>query len=53
MIEGMDKVVREHRFFSGLDEDVIRLLSRAARATFASMPASTSIARAIRPTSSF
>lgn len=31
MIEGMDKVVREHRFFSGLGEDVIQLVAGCAR----------------------
>jgi CRP-like cAMP-binding protein len=31
MIEGMDKVVREHRFFADLDEDTIKLLAGCAR----------------------
>jgi CRP/FNR family transcriptional regulator, cyclic AMP receptor protein len=31
MIEGMDKVVREHRFFADLDEPTITLLAGCAR----------------------
>jgi CRP/FNR family cyclic AMP-dependent transcriptional regulator len=31
MIEGMDKVVREHRFFADLDEPTIALLAGCAR----------------------
>jgi CRP-like cAMP-binding protein len=31
MIEGMDKIVREHRFFAGLSEDVIELVAGCAR----------------------
>jgi CRP-like cAMP-binding protein len=31
MIEGMDKIVREHRFFAGLSEDVIRLVAGCTR----------------------
>jgi CRP-like cAMP-binding protein len=31
MIDGMDKVVRAHRFFADLDEDTIQLLAGCAR----------------------
>jgi len=31
MIEGMDKIVREHRFFAGLGEDVIQLVAGCTR----------------------
>ena len=31
MIEGMEKIVREHRFFADLDEDTIKLLAGCAR----------------------
>ena len=31
MITGMDKIVREHRFFADLDEDTIKLLAGCAR----------------------
>ena len=31
MITGMDAVIREHRFFAGLDEDTIQLLAGCAR----------------------
>ena len=31
MIEGMDKVVREHRFFAGLSEDLIQLVAGCTR----------------------
>jgi len=31
MIDGMDKVVREHRFFAGLSEDVIQLVAGCTR----------------------
>ena len=31
MIEAMDKVVREHRFFAGLGEDVIQLVAGCTR----------------------
>ena len=31
MIEGMDTIVREHRFFAGLDEDTIKLIAGCAR----------------------
>ncbi len=31
MIDGMDKVVREHRFFVGLSEDVIQLVAGCTR----------------------
>ncbi len=31
MISGMDAIIREHRFFAGLDEDTIQLLAGCAR----------------------
>ena len=31
MIEGMDKIVREHRFFAGLGEEVIQLVAGCTR----------------------
>lgn len=31
MIEGMDSLIRKHRFFAGLDEETIRLLAGCAR----------------------
>lgn len=31
MIEGMDSIVREHRFFADLDEDTIKLIAGCAR----------------------
>ncbi len=31
MIEGMDKIVREHRFFAGLSDDVIKLVAGCTR----------------------
>jgi CRP-like cAMP-binding protein len=31
MIEGMEAIVREHRFFAGLDEDTIKLIAGCAR----------------------
>jgi CRP-like cAMP-binding protein len=31
MIEGMDKIVREHRFFAGLNDDVIKLVAGCTR----------------------
>jgi CRP-like cAMP-binding protein len=31
MITGMDKIVREHRFFADLDEDTIKLLAGCAK----------------------
>lgn len=31
MIEGMDRIVREHRFFAGLSEPVIQLVAGCAR----------------------
>ena len=51
MIEGMDKIVREHRFFAGLSEERSSW-SRAAAGTSASMPANISFTRPTRRTSS-
>ena len=31
MIEGMEKIVREHRFFADLDDDTIKLIAGCAR----------------------
>ena len=31
MIEGMEKIVREHRFFADLDDDTVKLLAGCAR----------------------
>jgi len=31
MIEGMEKIVREHRFFADLDDDMIKLIAGCAR----------------------
>jgi CRP-like cAMP-binding protein len=31
MIEGMEAIVREHRFFAGLDDDTIKLIAGCAR----------------------
>ncbi len=31
MIEGMEAIVREHRFFAGLDDDIVKLIAGCAR----------------------
>ena len=31
MIEGLERIVREHRFFAGLDDDIIKLIAGCAR----------------------
>ena len=51
MIKGMEAIVREHRFFAGLERTLIKLIADAPT-MFKSTLASISSTRTIRQTSS-